>query len=64
MSGECMRYIVFDPDNVDIDFSFTTGQVKEGGRTLGTGRVLRSHFRTGRTQAFRGCTAHHGPSRT
>lgn len=22
-----MRYIVFDPDNVDVDFSFTTGQV-------------------------------------
>ncbi len=22
-----MRYIIFDPDNVDIDFSFTTGQV-------------------------------------
>ena len=35
-----MRYIVFDPDNVDIDFSFTTGQVKKVEELWGQGESL------------------------
>ena len=35
-----MRYIVFDPDNVDIDFSFTTAQVEKVEELWGQGESL------------------------
>lgn len=35
-----MKYIVFDPDNIDIDLSFTNGQVNKVERLWGDGESL------------------------